>query len=78
MGSVLGILKYVANAETQLPSIIYWTMGDISSISLNQLSYVMIPIVVCTIILNFFSWRLNFFSVDEAVAELMGVDIKTV
>ena len=77
MGSVLGILKYVANAETQLPSIIYWTMGDISSISLNQLSYVMIPIVVCTIILNFFSWRLNFFSVDEAVAELMGVDIKT-
>lgn len=77
MTSLLGLIKYLANPETQLPAIIYWTMGDISKISVRQLSLVMGPIFVCIIIMWIISWKLNFFSVSEETAVSMGTNIKT-
>lgn len=76
MTSLLGLIKYLANPETQLPAIIYWTMGDISKISFEQLSLVIVPIAICTIIMWIISWRLNFFSVNDETAISMGTNIK--
>lgn len=75
MTSLLGLIKYLANPETQLPSIVYWTMGDISKISLKQLSYVIFPMIISIVILCLISWRLNFFAINEDVAKSMGIDI---
>lgn len=76
MTSLLGLIKYFANPETQLPSIVYWTMGDISSISMTQLLYVFPPMELCTIILCALSWRLNFFAINESIAISMGINIR--
>lgn len=76
MTSILGLIKYLANPETELPAIIYWTMGDISKISYEQLSLVIVPILACTVVMWLISWRLNFFSVNDEVAVSMGTNIK--
>lgn len=75
MNSILGLIKYLANPETQLPSIVYWTMGDISTIHAEQLKSVMAPIVGCMLLLLALRWRLNYFSVAETVSVSMGIDI---
>jgi iron complex transport system permease protein len=76
MTSLLGLIKYLANQETQLPAIIYWTMGDISKITYEQLSMVVVPVFVCIVIMWMISWRLNFFSVNDESAISMGANIK--
>lgn len=37
MSSVLGLIKYMANPETHLQAIVFWTMGDVSSVTYEQL-----------------------------------------
>ena len=37
LSSVLGYIKYTANPETHLQTIVYWTMGDLSSITMKQI-----------------------------------------
>lgn len=76
MTSLLGLIKYLANPETELPSIVYWMMGDISSISITQLLYVFPIMILCIIILCALSWRLNFFALSKSVAISMGVNVR--
>lgn len=75
MNSVLGLIKYMANQETQLPSIVYWTMGDISSIKIEQIVSVTVPMIVCLFILFVFRWKLNYFSISDDEAISMGINI---
>ena len=75
MSSVLALIKYLANPETQLQAIVFWTMGDISSISLEQLGLIALPVAVCTIILFAKSWDLNYFCFIDSEAKSMGFNI---
>ena len=75
MNSILGLIKYMANQETQLPSIVYWTMGDISAISMEQLGSVVVPMLICFVVLFVFRWRLNYFSISDNEAISMGINI---
>lgn len=75
MSSVLALIKYLANPETQLQAIVFWTMGDISSISLEQIGLIALPVVVCTIILFAKSWDLNYFCFIDSEAKSMGFNI---
>ena len=76
MNSILGFIKYTANPETELPSIVYWTMGDISSIKDIQLKIVGIPIIICMLVLFLLRWRLNYFGLSDSEAISMGINIK--
>ena len=59
MSSVLALIKYMANPEVHLQAIVFWTMGDISSITLDQLGFIAVPVIVCTVILFAKSWILT-------------------
>ena len=76
MTSVLGLIKYLANPETQLPTIIYWTMGDISTITLEQIGMVILPMLLAMVLLWLLSWQMNHFSVNEDVAQSSGANIR--
>lgn len=75
MSSVLGYIKYTANQETQLPNIIYWIMGDVSSVTMKQLGQIVIPAVVCIIIILTNKWKLNYFVYSDNEAESLGINI---
>ena len=75
MSSVLGYIKYMANPQTQLQSIIFWIMGDISSISMQQIYQVLIPMLVCIALIFFNRWKLNFFCYSDSEATNLGFNI---
>ena len=76
MASVLGYIKYMADPETHLQSIIFWTMGDLSSISMAQISQVVIPMVICILLIYLNRWKLNFFCYSDGEATNLGFNIK--
>lgn len=76
MSSVLGYIKYTANPDTHLQSIVFWTMGDLSSINMKQIYQVIIPIAVCILLIYVNRWKLNFFCYTDGEATNLGFDIK--
>lgn len=75
MSSVLAFIKYMANPETQLQAIVFWTMGDISSIDYKQLLFISIPVICSASIIFTKSWNLNYFSLPDSEAKSLGVNI---
>ena len=75
MSSVLGYIKYMANPQTQLQSIIFWIMGDISSISMQQIYQILIPMMICIALIFFNRWKLNFFCYSDNEATNLGFNI---
>lgn len=76
MNSLLGLLKYIADQETQLPAIVYWTMGSVSSIESKQLISVALPVLISLSALFVVRWRMNFFAVNKNEAASMGVNLR--
>ena len=76
MASVLGYIKYMADPQTQLQSIVFWTMGDLSSISLKQILKVVIPMVIYLLLIYLNRWKLNFFCYSDGEAMNLGFNIK--
>lgn len=76
MSSVLALIKYLADPEVHLQAIVFWTMGDISSITLEQIGFIAIPAIVCTVIIFIKRWSLTYFCFEDSEAVSLGVNIK--
>lgn len=75
MSSMLGYIKYMANPDTHLQSIVFWTMGDLSTISMEQILQIVLPIVVCILLIYLNRWKLNFFCYSDGEATNIGFNI---
>lgn len=78
MNSILGLLKYLADPETQLASITHWQLGSLSSAVWKDVVYVGPPIVIAAGILIVARWKINILSLGENEAKSLGTDIKHV
>ena len=77
-GSAMGIIKYVADPQSQLAQITYWTMGSLASASFSIIIYTILPIAVCTILLICMSWWIDIISIGETDAKTLGADVKKI
>lgn len=78
LSSVFGFIKYVADPDTQLASITYWTMGNFSYIKLSELFVVLAVIIVPTLILVLTSWWIDVLSLGEDEAHSLGANVKLI
>lgn len=78
MSSILGFIKYTADPSTQLASITYWTMGDFSYSSPEDLISMVVILVPPMIILILMSWWIDLMSMGEAEAKGLGTNVKLV
>jgi len=69
----LGIIKYIADPLDQLPSIVFWLLGSLSNSNWTSLLRILPIIITCLLILFFYRWRLNVFSLDKEVLFSMGI-----
>ncbi|MDD4775986.1 MAG: iron ABC transporter permease [Syntrophomonas sp.] len=76
LGSLLGLLKYIADPETQLATIVYWQMGSLSYVNLPTLGSVMPAIIVSTIVILSMSWWIDVISLGERDAQTLGVNVR--
>ncbi len=78
MSSIMGIIKYVADADTALAEMVYWAMGSLANVKMVDLYYIAPCILVAGFILLLFRYRLNVLSLGEDEAKTLGVDVRKV
>lgn len=70
--SLLGIIKYLADADTQLPAITYWQMGSLVSVVWDNIFYNGIPIIIGIIFILLIRWRMNILTLSEEETHMLG------
>lgn len=75
-GSMLSLAKYIADPYEQLPSIVFWLMGSLASVTNQQLIVVSIPIIIGITVLILIRWRINVLSMGEEEAQTLGINVK--
>lgn len=74
--SLLSLLQYSADVDTELPSIIYWLMGSLSGVEMMDVKAAFLPIAFCTGLLFMMRWKLNMLSLSDEEAEALGLNVK--
>lgn len=73
--SLISLLKYVADPYDQLPSIVFWLMGSLSTARFKDVAMGAIPILIGLTGLLVMRWRLNVLSMDDQEAQALGVNL---
>lgn len=76
MSSILGVLKYVANPETQLQEIVFWQMGSLVSVKRGHMLSISPLFFASGALLLALSWRINILSFGEEEAKSLGMNVK--
>lgn len=77
-GSLMGIIKYVADPQSELPQITYWTMGSLDNVDMTVVGVCIIPIVICTLIMMRMSWWIDIISMGEKDARTLGANVNRI
>lgn len=75
MSSIMGIIRYLADADTALAQMTYWAMGSLANIQMSDLYTIGPGIIVAGVILLLMKFRLNVLSLGEQEAKSLGVHI---
>ncbi len=74
--SATSALKYLADPMDTLPALTFWLMGGLSKVSLQDVSWTVLPVIVPAVVLYRVRWRINVLSVGEEEAHTLGVDVR--
>ena len=72
--ALIGLIKYVADPEDQLPTIVYWLMGSMAGASYKDLLLGAPPILIGSSTLLLLRWRINILSLGEEEAQSLGIN----
>lgn len=75
LSSILGLIVYLADPETQLPSIVFWQMGSLSKVTYSSLAIATPMIIICCVFLLLMRWRINALSLSDREAQSLGVNL---
>ena len=75
MAAIIGLLKYIADPDTELQDIVYWQLGSLAKVTWDNLLYVLPIIIIGTIAVLALRWRLNILSLPDQEAQSLGVNV---
>ncbi|HCF49179.1 MAG TPA: iron ABC transporter permease [Syntrophomonas sp.] len=76
MMALLGLMKYIADTETELADMVYWQLGSIAKVTYENL-FATAPIMILTgLVLLAMRWRINILSLGEEQARTLGVNLR--
>lgn len=78
LSSVLAIMKFVAEEQTELSSIVFWQMGSLSSILGRELLAILPVFLIGSSLLLMLSWRINILAFGDLEARTLGVNVRQV
>jgi len=73
--ALVSLVKYTADTESQLPSIVYWLMGSLNGKGWQTLLIGAPPIIASLIVLFLLRWRLNILPLSDDEAKSTGVNV---
>lgn len=77
MNSLLGLLKYLADPDTELAEITHWQLGSLAASVWRDIYYVGPPILIAALVLIIIRWRINILSLGENEAKSLGMDVQS-
>lgn len=72
-GSLLMILKYLADPANQLPAIDFWLMGSFHTAGWSQVRQTFVPVCAALFLLWLFRWKLRLLILGEEEARSLGL-----
>ncbi len=78
MSSILGFIKFVADPETELAAITYWTMGSFSYVTMDEIKSIVLTMAIPAVILMAMSWWIDILSMGESEAKSLGANISVI
>lgn len=74
--ALVSLVKFLADAESQLPAITYWLMGSLSGTGYSKLAMGAPVIIVGIIIIFLLRWRINLLALSEDELIASGTNVK--
>jgi iron complex transport system permease protein len=71
----LGILKYVADPNSQLQEIVFWLLGGLYAVTWRSLFYILPVVIIGLVVIFLMRWRLNLLSLEDETAFSLGVSV---
>ncbi len=72
--SLISAIKFVADPEDKLPEIVYWLMGSLASVTMDQIIMIIIPLFIGFIILYLLRWQMNILAMGDEEAQSLGLN----
>ncbi|MBU4261657.1 MAG: iron ABC transporter permease [Proteobacteria bacterium] len=76
--AMLSIVKYAADPYNQLPAIVYWLMGNLSSVDCHTMLIMCLPASAGIIAIILHARQLNVLSMGEEEAKSLGINVARV
>ncbi|MDP7690092.1 FecCD family ABC transporter permease, partial [Escherichia coli] len=74
-GAGISLIKTLADPYTQLPSITFWLLGGLSTVTLRDLCYAARIILIGSLPLFFLRWRMNLLTLSDDDARSLGLNV---
>lgn len=74
--SFITLTKYIVDPESKLPEITYWLMGGLSTVSLQDVLFLLPPMLIGIAPLACLRWQLNAMAFGDEEAQAMGLNVK--
>ena len=72
--SLISGIKFIADPEDKLPEIVYWLMGSLASVTMDEIIMIIIPLFVGFIILYLLRWQMNILAMGDEEAQSLGLN----
>ncbi len=76
LGSVVGLIKYLADPYNQLPAITFWLLGSLTGVTAADLWAILPAIFFGLVPLYLLRWRMNVLTLGDEEAQALGVDAR--
>jgi iron complex transport system permease protein len=76
--SLISLTKYAADPEDTLPVITFWLMGNLSSVQMQDVAFLLFPIIIGMVPIIIFRNKLNILSFGDEEALSLGINVKKV
>lgn len=74
--AIISLIKYLGDPEQKLPEITFWLMGSLSSVTANNLLWMLIPLAIGIIPILLLRWHLNLLCLGDEQASALGINVK--
>ena len=76
MQAILGLLKYIADPDSQLQSIVYWQLGSLAKVDLPSIAAALPALLIGGITLGLLRWHLTVLSLGDHLATSTGLNVR--
>lgn len=74
LGAGISLIKILADPYTQLPTITFWLLGSLNTVSIKELSWVLPLVLIGLIPVFLLRWRINLLSLSDTEAQSLGLN----